>query len=250
MFKVNPDRIVIGKRAVTELLINVPERAENFLYAGKGELPEGQIKSLVHKYNLKVKSVRSDELRELTQSDSHQGMAVILKERYYSSITEVVKQAEFATSSLLVMLDGVTDPHNLGAVMRAAECFGADGVIWSKNRAAGITPVVTKSAAGASELLKLVPVGNLADAVRKLKAENFWILAAALTDKAISLAEFDVPKKSVLVLGAEGDGISPLVLKLADFILQVPMVGAISSLNVSQASSVFLYELRKKLDAK
>ena len=246
--KINPDRVVIGKRATLELLRSASDRVESVIYAGRGELPDGEFRDLITKAHLKVKNLRGDELTEMAMTDSHQGIALVLKERRYTTLNEIINEAEFRPATLLVMLDGVTDPHNLGAVMRASECFGANGVIWSKNRAVGITPVVTKSAAGSSELLPLSPVGNLADTVRKLKDAGFWCVASALNDRAQVLADFEVPNKMVLILGAEGRGISPLILKLSDYILQVPMEGSISSLNVSQAAGIFLYELRKKLN--
>lgn len=246
--KVNPERVVIGKRAVTELLRRSPERLE-CLISSNNKL-EGEIAELVQRARIKIKNVRSEELTEVSLTDSHQGVAAVLKERHYYSIQELIQESEFEDTSLYVMLDGVTDPHNLGAIMRAAECFGAKAIIWSKNRAAGITPIVTKSAAGATELLALTPVGNLADAIRKFKEAGFWIATSALTDKSQDLRSFDVPKKLVFVLGSEGKGVSPLVLKLSDFVIKAPMYGSIDSLNVSQAAAVFLYELREKFTAK
>ena len=243
---INPEKLVVGKRAVSEVLKRSPQQIEKVVSAAK-EL-DSEIAKLIEKNRIIVKKIQADELSALSGSASHQSVAVVLKERRYASIHEIIQESEYKPNSLLVMLDGVTDPHNLGAVMRAAECFGADGVIWSKNRAASITPVVSKSAAGATELLPLVPVSNLADTLRKLKDAGYWVVASALTDKASPLDEFDPPQKVVLVLGSEGKGISQLVLKLSDFVIQVPMEGAIASLNVSQAASVFLYELRKKLN--
>ncbi|MGI6524825.1 MAG: 23S rRNA (guanosine(2251)-2'-O)-methyltransferase RlmB [Bdellovibrionota bacterium] len=246
--KINPERLVIGKRAVAEVLRSSSERVESVLCAARSGVPEGEVQDLVAKTGIKIKNIRQDELSDLSASDSHQGIAAVLKERRYATLNELIQRSKYSATSLLVMLDGVSDPHNLGAVMRAAECFGADGIIWSKNRGVGITPVVTKTSAGASELLAAVPVSNLADALKKLQAEGFWSVAAALTEDAEPLADFKIAQKTVLILGSEGKGISPLILKLADFVLQVPMEGSISALNVSQAAAVFMYELRRKLN--
>jgi 23S rRNA (guanosine2251-2'-O)-methyltransferase len=238
------DRLVIGKHAVTELLRRAPKRVEKILQAGKG-LPE-EISKVIATNRLRLEQLSFDELSELAGSDSHQGLAAVLKERRYYSLAEFRDKLADQEKALIVMLDGVFDPHNVGAIMRAAECFDVAGIIWSKNRGASLTPTVTKSAAGASELLPLVQVSNLADTIRKLREDGFWSAATALTDRAENLSNFEPPAKLILILGSEGKGVSNLLIKEADFILQAPMLGSIDSLNVSQAAAVFLYELQRE----
>ncbi len=242
------DRIVIGKRAVYELLRSDPDRIERIWFAGIKDAPRGEIGALVKELSLRCDHMSGDELTARAGSDSHQGMAAILKERMYTSLSELLLSAEGRERMLVVMLDGVEDPHNVGAIMRAAECFGASPLIWSKNRGPGVTASVTKASAGGSELLPLVPVSNLNDALHKLKEAGFWVVAAALGEGVVALPEFKPPEKAVLLLGAEGRGISRLLLQESDFRVQIPMQGKIESLNVSQAASVLLFALQLRAD--
>jgi 23S rRNA (guanosine2251-2'-O)-methyltransferase len=147
---------------------------------------------------------------------------------------------------LIVALDSIHDPQNLGSIFRAAECFGANALLSSHNRGAPTTPVVSKVSSGASELVEHLQVANLIDALRKLKEANFWIVAANVDASAQELGSFDFPARSVILLGSEGEGIQPLALKNADFSVYIRMLGRIDSLNVSQASAVFLSAYRSR----
>ena len=140
------------------------------------------------------------------------------------------------------MLDSIFDPQNFGSLLRSAECFGVDGVIWSKNRGCELTPVVSKASVGASELLPLLCVSNLAETMRKFKKNGFWIVTAEIGEEAKSLDSFDFPEKTLLIMGSEGKGVQKLLSKEADSKVYLPMYGQIDSLNVSQAASVLLYQ--------
>ena len=240
----NENRLVMGKRAVRELLRAAPERIASVWYAGKAELPEGEMGELIARHGLRVKRLSPAELTAELGSDSHQSIAAMLTDRRLVSLADLLQSGDGREEMLVVVLDGLEDPHNFGAVMRAAECFGAAAVIWSRNRGTGITPVVAKASAGASEILDLVPVSNLADALRKLKDKGFWTVAAAVGEDCVPLPAFERPRKLALVLGAEGRGISQLLLREADFRVKIPMLGRVEALNVSQAASVMLYALQ------
>ena len=242
MKAVAADRIVIGKRAVCELLRSMPERVEYLLCAGR--LPEGELGRLIGEHKIRVEPIAFDELSQRAGSESHQGIAACIHERVFTSLPALIERAAARERMLVLALDGLEDPHNFGAVLRAAECFGVDAVVWSKNRGTSITPVVAKASAGATELLDLVPVSNLADCIRKLKAEGFWAAAAAIGENTVELPSFSAQPKTVLLLGAEGRGLSHLLLQESDFVVQIPMHGKIEALNVSQAAAVFLYALR------
>jgi 23S rRNA (guanosine2251-2'-O)-methyltransferase len=131
-------------------------------------------------------------------------------------------------------------------VLRSAECLGVSGAIWSWNRGASLTPAVTKVSMGASELVPIVQVANLAEAVRRLKQADFWVVASAVHGDAVPLPAFDFPARTALILGSEGEGIQPLLLKEADFTVHIPMTGRLESLNVAQAATVFLYEWSRR----
>jgi 23S rRNA (guanosine2251-2'-O)-methyltransferase len=177
------------------------------------------------------------------QSDSHQGVVARVTPRAFVSLEDLVEKAQSVEQMRLLALDGVIDPHNLGAVLRAAECFGVDAVVWSKNRAAPLGPVVSKVSVGASELVPLCPVGNLHTALEKLKAVGVWTVGAVVSADATRLESFDPPNKWALIMGSEGEGIQRLIEENLDFRVYISMLGELSSLNVSQATAVMLHSL-------
>jgi 23S rRNA (guanosine2251-2'-O)-methyltransferase len=182
----------------------------------------------------------------MVQSDSHQGIVARVKPRVHLSFEQLLEQARERTSIRLLALDGVLDPQNVGAVLRAAECFGVDAVIWSKNRGAAFGPVVSKVSVGASEIVPLCPVPNLHRAIEALKEVGVWSIGAVVSPKAVALKELDAPQKWVLVMGSEGEGIQHLIEQNLDFRVYIKMLGAISSLNVSQATAVFLHAMAER----
>jgi 23S rRNA (guanosine2251-2'-O)-methyltransferase len=143
----------------------------------------------------------------------------------------------------------VYDPQNLGALMRAAECFGAAAMVWSRNRGCGLTPVVTKASVGASELLDLIEVSNLADAIRRFKDAGYWIVAADMDPQAEDLQTFQFPAHTVLVMGSEGSGLRELTRRSADSLVRIVTPGRIGSLNVSQATAVILHRIAQVWEA-
>lgn len=147
---------------------------------------------------------------------------------------------------MIVALDGVSDPQNLGSVLRAAECFGAHAVLFPKDRGALVTPTVTKVSAGASEVVPWYAVSNLADWLQHAKDSGYWIVATTVGEEAQDLFAFDWPEKSIIVMGAEGKGIRLLTAKRADFFVTIPMSGRVDSLNISQAAAVVLASYRAK----
>ena len=140
----------------------------------------------------------------------------------------------------VLMLDQIFDPQNFGAILRSAECFGVDGVVWSKNRGADLTPTAAKTSSGASELLKLIRIANLAEAVSQFQKEGFEVLVSLLVAKSENAFEYTFAPKTVLIVGSEGEGIQPLIQKKADRSIYIPMAGKIESLNVAQATAVLL----------
>jgi len=231
-------RWAIGKNCLFELLRTAPERVVKVYAANPfdcGAVP--------------IKIVKKEALSELVGSSSHQGYAAIVKERTPMTLEALLQKTAEKERALIVAIDSVQDPQNLGALLRAAECFGADAVIWSKNRGVGITPAVTKAGVGATELVEVIKVSNLVEAVKKLKKGGFWAVAAEVGERSEPLDAFTSPEKCLLIVGSEGEGIRPLLSRQADFHLHIPMKGRIDSLNVSQATAVFLYNLscdRKK----
>jgi 23S rRNA (guanosine2251-2'-O)-methyltransferase len=172
---------------------------------------------------------------------AHQGVAAIVDaQRPHVTIDDVL--AELTEPALLLVLDGVTDPHNLGACLRSADAFGAQAVIVPKDRAVGVTATVAKSASGAAETVPVIAVTNLARALRELKLHGVWLLGADATGE--SLFDADVTGAVAWVLGAEGQGLRRLTRESCDRLIGIPLSGSVESLNVSVAAGICLYATR------
>jgi 23S rRNA (guanosine2251-2'-O)-methyltransferase len=181
------------------------------------------------------------ELDRLAASGAHQGVVAVTSSKQYADLDDVVaaKRGEY---SLVVVLDGVEDPHNLGAILRTADASGADGVLIPERRAAGVTGTVAKASAGASEHLPVAKVTNVARTLEELKAKGLWIVGLDERGKQ-SYDSVDYKIDCAIVLGAEGKGLHDLVSKKCDFLVSIPMLGEVPSLNVSVAAGVVLYEI-------
>ena len=181
------------------------------------------------------------ELEDLAGNNAHQGVVAVTSAKQYSGLDDVVdgKRGHY---SLVVVLDGVEDPHNLGAIVRTADAAGADGVVIPERRAAGVTAIVTKASAGASEHLPIARVTNVSRTLDELKAKNLWIVG--LDERGPeSYDALDYNMDCAIVLGAEGKGVHELVRRKCDHLVSIPMLGKVSSLNVSVAAGVVLYEI-------
>lgn len=187
-----------------------------------------------------IKKVPRDRVDELARGGVHQGVVARVEAYPYSSLEEILAVPE----PLILVLDGVTDPHNLGAVLRAADGAGASGVVIPKDKAVGVTPAAVKASAGASEHVRVARVTNLKRAVDTMKAANVWVYAAEAG--GTDYAKLDLAGPAALVLGSEGRGVRRLVREACDGTVSVPMLGAVSSLNVSVAAAVLAYEARRQ----
>jgi len=183
-----------------------------------------------------------EQIRSACGSDQHQGIAALVSPLPDDSAKAVVADAAAnAKSPLLVLLDGIVDPNNLGAIVRTAHCAGADAVVVPKDRAAGPTPVVSKVSAGALEHTRLCRVTNLVSSIQWLKKQGLWVAGLAMEGEP-SLFEADLKGPLALVIGGEGRGLRRLVREHCDFLLSIPLCGRVDSLNASAAAAVVLYE--------
>jgi len=188
-----------------------------------------------------VRFLSRTELDDMAGNNAHQGVVAVTSAKQYSGLADVLA-AKRGDYSLVVVLDGVEDPHNLGAILRTADAAGADGAVIPERRAAGVTAVVTKASAGASEHLPIARVTNIARTVEELKSQNVWTVA--LDERGSqSYDALDYKMDCAIVLGAEGRGVHDLVRKKCDFVVSIPMLGKVPSLNVSVAAGVMLYEI-------
>jgi len=198
-------------------------------------------------------AVRSRDKRDISRlcgTDHHQGVALRLEGFPYAELEDIL--AAWRTSGgsgLVLVLDGVQDPHNLGALIRSAACAGANGVIIPRDRATRVTTTVEKCAAGAAEKIPVAQVTNLVQALDELKEAGFWVYGTA-DSVSVSLYEQDLTGNVVMVIGGEGEGVRPLVRKKCDFLVAIPLQGGVSSLNASVAGGVVLFEVvRQRLAA-
>ncbi len=187
--------------------------------------------------SIKIKYVPDDALEQYAPSKNHQGIIAFLEHEKKNL------QYDFS-KNLYLMIDHITDIHNLGAILRSAEFFNVDGVILPKDRNASVNDVVAKTSAGAINYLNMITVTNLNNEIRKFKENDFWLVGADVQgDK--TMYEFEFPKKSLIVVGNEEKGISPLIKEQLDYRIAIPRLGHVDSLNVSVATAIFLYGYRK-----
>lgn len=193
------------------------------------------------KIGLPVRFVARTELDRIAGNVAHQGVVAVSSAKQYSDLDDVIT-AKRGVYSLVLVLDGVEDPHNLGAIVRTADAAGVDGLVIPERRAAGVSGTVTKVSAGATAHLPIAKVTNIARTLEDLKAQNLWTVG--LDERATQTYDsIDYNMNCALVLGAEGKGIHDLVSKKCDFLVSIPMLGKVPSLNVSVAAGVVLYEI-------
>ncbi|HEY7615739.1 MAG TPA: 23S rRNA (guanosine(2251)-2'-O)-methyltransferase RlmB [Terriglobales bacterium] len=188
-----------------------------------------------------VRFLSRAELDRMAENRPHQGILAVTSARRYSDLDDVIcaKRGDY---SLVVVLDGVEDPHNLGAILRTADAVGANGLVIPERRAAGVTATAAKASAGASEHLPIAKVTNIARTLEELKQKNLWIVGLDERGPA-SYDSIDYKMDCAVALGAEGKGLHELVRKRCDFLVSIPMLGQVPSLNVSVAAAVVLYEI-------
>lgn len=239
------ESLIGGRNAVRELLAS--DRDIDKILVAKGDR-DGSIVVLVSEaIARKIPVIETDrkKMDSIFGSAHHQGILAMAAERNYYSVDDIIEYAESkGEKPFLVIADGIEDPHNLGAIIRSAECAGAHGLIIPKRRAVGLTSVVAKSSAGAIEHLRIAKVTNLASTIDDIKKKGVWVYAADMD--GASYYEHDYKSPIAIVLGSEGNGISRLVKEKCDFVASIPMYGKVNSLNVSNASAVIFFEVAKQ----
>lgn len=230
---------VIGRNAVRELLKS--ERSVDKLLVQRGERTGSIVVLVAQAIERGIPVIETDKshLDTIAGYAPHQGVIAYAAEKEYCTVEDILAVAEErGESPLIVICDGITDPYNLGAIIRCAECCGAHGLIIPKRRAAGLTPLVTKASAGAIEHLAIAKVSNIASTVELLKEKGVWTYAAEAGGQNVYETDFKGP--CALILGSEGNGVSQLVKKTADAVVSIPMYGKVNSFNVSTAAAILL----------
>lgn len=243
--KITDNSVIFGRNAVKELLLS--ERDIDKIFVQRGER-EGSVKVLVAKARerkIPIIDVDKNKLDSMVSGANHQGIAAVAAEVNYSTVDDIISYAEErGESPFIVICDGVEDPHNLGAIIRSAECCGVHGVIIPKRRAVGLTSAVSKSSAGALMHMRVAKETNLSTAIEELKRRGFWIYAADMGE--VNYYDTDFSGSVAVVMGSEGAGISRLVKEKCDFVVSIPLWGKVNSMNVSCAASVILAEVARQ----
>lgn len=239
------ENVIVGRNPVTEALKSGREIDKLMVSSEDGSMKK--ILALAGERRIPVMKVEKRAIERVASGQIHQGVAAFVSAYEYAELEDIFSLAEKrGEDPFIIILDNLEDPHNLGAIMRTAECAGAHGIIIPKRRACGLTDVVAKASAGAVEYIPCVKVTNIAQTIDALKEKGVWVAACDMGGQEYYKA--DLKGKIAVVIGSEGFGISRLVKEKCDFVVSMPMVGRINSLNASNAAAVILYEVRKQRD--
>lgn len=239
-----------GINPVTEALAGKGRKPQEIIVArGKHSPRLAALLDEARSLNIPVNQRERRDLDRLAGHDHHQGVLLRLEPFKYADLGDLLDRwQQSARPAFFLVLDGITDPHNLGAILRSAEVAGCHGVILAKDRSCPVTPVVEKTAAGALSYLPLCQVTNLARTLEQLQKENVWCYGLAGEEGAVSLYQSDLRGNVALVVGSEGKGLRPNVRKHCDGLLAIPMQGQVNSLNASVAAAVALFEVVRQAD--
>lgn len=234
--------MIEGRNAVLEAIRSGRTINKVFLADGDTDRALGRLAAMAKDAGAVVVRIDRRRLNEMSLTGAHQGIIASVAVHGYATIDEILAAAEAkGEAPLIVLCDELSDPHNLGAILRTAECAGAHGVIIPKRRSVGLTAVVGKASAGAVEYMPVARVSNIAAAIRELKERGVWVFGTA-ADGALPLYSADLRGPAAIVIGNEGEGMSRIVAESCDFKVSIPMKGHISSLNASAAAAILLYE--------
>ncbi len=237
-----------GRNALTEALKSGRTIDKVFIASGETDRGLQHLAAQAKEAGAVVVPVDRRKLDAMSTTRAHQGVIALAAAREYFSVDDILQEAaDRGEAPLLVICDELSDPHNLGAIIRSAECAGAHGVIIPKRRSVGLTAVVAKSSAGAVEYMKVARVTNINAAIEELKKKGVWVFGTA-AEESVSMYQADLTVSAAIVIGSEGEGMSRLVRKNCDVTVHIPMKGRITSLNASAAASILLYEaVRQRL---
>ena len=239
------DELLIGRNPITEALASGRSIIKIMIAKGTNSGPAVEIAAKAKKAGIPVQEVERKKLDFMTGGAAHQGVAALCAMKDYAEVEDILALAEQRNEPpFIIILDEIEDPHNLGAIVRSAECAGAHGVIIKKRHAAGLTYTAYKAAAGALEYMPVARVNNISDTIEQLKKQGVWIYGADMNGEDYLKTDFS--GACALVVGNEGKGISRLVREKCDVIVSLPLKGRINSLNASVAAGILMYKIAEK----
>ena len=242
------DGVIEGRNAVIEALRAGENIDKIFIQKGETDKTLGHIASKARAAGIGVVDADKRKLDGMSRTHAHQGVIALAAMREYVSVEDILeKAAEKGEKPLIVICDEISDPHNLGAIIRTAECAGAHGIVIPKRRSAGLTAVVAKTSAGAVAHMPVARVANIPSLINDLKKQGVWGFGTAAKGTT-NLYEADLKGAAAIVIGSEGDGMTRLAEENCDFLVSIPMKGKLNSLNASAAAAILLYEaVRQRL---
>jgi 23S rRNA (guanosine2251-2'-O)-methyltransferase len=241
--------IIIGRKPVLEAL-NAEEEIEQvyILFGQQGGIINA-IRVAAKKRGIKCNQIPLEKFRTYSPDRNAQGVIALKQDFKFSSMDEILLDAKKTNLPLIVVLDEIQDPHNVGAILRSAECSGVNGIIITKHRSATITSTVTKVSTGATEHIKICQVNNLSQTIDELKERGFWVVGSSILNaKLYTDVDYKIP--IVLIVGNEEKGIRKLTASKCDFLVKIPMSGKLQSLNVSVATGILLFEIIRQRTSK
>ena len=236
------DGIIEGRNAVIEALRSGETIDKIYLAKGETDKTLGHIASRAREKGIVVVEADRRKLDGMSRTHAHQGVIALAAVREYVSVDDILADAAAKNESpLIVVCDEISDPHNLGAIIRTAYCAGAHGVVIPKRRSAGLTSVVAKTSAGAVSHMKVARVPNIPSLLKDLKKQGVWVFGTA-ANGTTGLYDADLKGAAAIVIGSEGDGMTRLAAENCDFLVSIPMKGDLNSLNASASAAILLYE--------
>ena len=237
--------LIVGRKPVLEAINSGDELEQIYLlYGQKGNIIDA-IRVAAKKRGIKINQIPLEKFRTLIQNTNAQGIAAIKPAYKFHSLEDIISEVKSSSDPLILILDSIQDTHNVGAILRTAECSGVNGIIVTKHNSAPINATVVKTSAGATEHVKITQVNNLANTIKVLKENGFWIFGSSL-DNAKQYTEVDFTIPVALIVGNEEKGIRKLTADKCDFLVKIPMAGKLQSLNVSVATGILLFEVMRQ----
>lgn len=235
-----------GRNSVIELLKSGKDINKIYIQKGERHGSINEIISLAKKNKVIIAEVDRIKLDKMAQTNNHQGVIAIVPPYEYCEVEDILAEAEKRNEDpFILILDGIEDPHNLGSIIRTAECSGVHGIIIPKRRSASVNSTVNKTSSGAAQYVKIARVNNLNNTINYLKENNIWIYGTDIEGKSY-YDEQDYRGGIGIVIGSEGYGMSRLIKENCDFLIKIPMKGQINSLNASVSAAIVMYEVMKQ----
>ena len=237
--------IIIGRKPVLEAINSGEEIEQVYILHGQQGNIINTIRIAAKKHSIKCNQVPLEKFRTIIKNQNAQGVAAVKSVYKFYSLEEIISVARKAANPLILILDSIQDTHNVGAILRTAECSGVNGVVITKHKSAPINSTVVKTSAGATEHIKIAQINNLSNTIDQLKENGFWIIGSSL-ENSKSYTEIDYNIPVAIIVGNEEKGIRKLTAEKCDYLVKIPMTGKVQSLNVSVATGILLFEILRQ----